>query len=65
MVGGGYLGSVGSAQAGDEPANNVGSSGSDGQNVTCNAYMSPPKDVLTCKVVGGGGEDGAPGAVRH
>jgi hypothetical protein len=24
MVGGGYLGSVGSAQAGDEPGNNVG-----------------------------------------
>jgi len=58
-------GSVGSAQAGDEPGNNVGSPGRDGQSVSCYAYMSPRDDALTCKVVGGDGEDGAPGAVHR
>jgi hypothetical protein len=61
MAGGGYIGSVGSAQAGGEP-DNVGSPGRDGQSVTC--YASPRDDAPTsCNAVGGDGEDGAPGAV--
>jgi hypothetical protein len=62
MLGGGFLGSVGSARAGGEPDSNVGSSGQDGQSATC--YASPRDDAPTsCKAVGGDGEDGAPGAV--
>jgi hypothetical protein len=63
MVGGGFLGSVGSAQAGGEPDSNVGSPGGDGQSVTC--YASSPRDdaPTTCDAVGGDGEDGEPGAV--
>jgi hypothetical protein len=60
MVGGGYLGSVGSAQAGGEPDSNVGSPGRDGKSVTC--YASPRDDApTTCNAVGEDGEDGAPG----
>jgi hypothetical protein len=66
MVGGGYLGSVGSAQAGDEPGGNVGSPGRDGQSVTCYAYVSPREATPTiCNAVGGDGEDGAPGMVHR
>jgi hypothetical protein len=62
MVGGGYLGSVGSAQAGGEPGNIVGSPGRDGQSVTC--YVSPRDEpLIICNAVGGDGEDGAPGGV--
>jgi hypothetical protein len=63
MVGGGYLGSVGSAQAGGDPGNDsiVGSWGRDGVSVTCNAYsVSLRNDSLTCNVVVNG-EGGAPG----
>jgi hypothetical protein len=66
MVGGGYLGSVGSAQAGDEPdSNNVGSPGRDGQSVTCYVYTSPRDDAPICNAVGGDGEDGAPAVVHR
>lgn len=62
MVGGGFLGSVGSAQAGDEPGSDVGSPSLDGLSVTC-AYTVPMRDdALICNVVGDG-EDGAPGSV--
>jgi hypothetical protein len=63
MVGGGFLGSVGSAQAGGDPDNNVGSPGGDGQGATCFAYGSPRDDTSSCNAVGEDGEDGAPGAV--
>ena len=58
MVGGGFLGTVGSAQAGGEPGNNVGSPGGDGLFVTCYAYNAPPlDDTLVCDM--GNGEPGA------
>jgi hypothetical protein len=58
MVGGGYLGSVGSAQAGDEPGYIVGSPGWDGTIVTCHTYsVSPRDDTLVCN--SGNGEPGA------
>jgi hypothetical protein len=63
MVGGAYLGSVGSAQAGGDPDNDsiVGSRGRDGLSITCNAYsVSLRDDALICNVVVNG-EGGAPG----
>jgi hypothetical protein len=64
MVGGGCLGSVGFAQAGDEPGGNVGSPGRDGQSVTCYAHVPPLKATPTiCKAVGRDGKGGAPGTV--
>jgi hypothetical protein len=63
MVGGGYLGSVGSAQAGGDPGtgNIVGSRGRDGLSITCDAYsVSLRDDALSCNVVVNG-ESGAPG----
>lgn len=62
MVGGAYLGSVGSAQAGGNPGNDsiVGSRGRDGLSITCNAYsVSLRDDALVCNVVNG--EGGSPG----
>jgi hypothetical protein len=61
MVGGGYLGSVGSAQAGGESGNNVGSPGRDGQDVTCVA--TPPAELACLRRGGRDGEDLAPGVV--
>ena len=64
MIGGGYLGFAGSAQAGG----NAGTPGRDGQSVTCDAHQPPRDDVLVCNAVagnGGDGEDGAPGAVHR
>jgi hypothetical protein len=58
MVGGGYLGSAGSAQAGDI----VGSPGQDGGSVTCYTPMPSPDNAPVCNAVAAG-EDGAPGAV--
>jgi hypothetical protein len=63
MVGGAYLGSVGSAQAGGDLGNNnnVGSWGRDGLGVTCNAYsVSLRDDALICNVIVNG-YGGAPG----
>jgi hypothetical protein len=58
VVGGGYLGSAGNAQAGDEPdINNVGSPG---QDATCSTHLPGPDGVPICNAVG---QDGAPGAV--
>jgi hypothetical protein len=58
MAGGGYLGSVGSAQAGGVAGNNVGSPERDGVLVTCYAdSMSPLDDTLVCNP--GNGEPGA------
>jgi hypothetical protein len=58
MVGGGFLGSVGSAQAGDKPGNNVGSPGRDGMIVTCYADdVSRLDGTLVCNA--GNGEPGA------
>jgi hypothetical protein len=65
MFGGGYLGSVGSAQAGDEPENNVGSPGRDGEGATCFAHTSPHDDAPICNAVGEDGEDGESGAVHR
>ncbi len=63
MVGGGYLGSAGSAQAGDEPdIHNVGSPGKDGGTVTCYRSLSPYENGPICNAAANG-EDGAPGAV--
>jgi anti-sigma-K factor RskA len=62
MVGGGYLGFVGSAQADSTPGV-AGSPGQDGQNVTCYRYTSQRDDASVCNVMAGDGEDGAPGAV--
>jgi hypothetical protein len=62
MVGGGFLGSVGSATAGGEPENNVGSPGRDGQDATCVVHGPPHDSSRSCTAVGGDGEDGAPGA---
>jgi hypothetical protein len=64
MIAGGYLGSVGFAQAaGDPGTDDVGSSSLDGLSVTCYAYTMPLRDdALICNVVGDG-EDGAPGSV--
>jgi hypothetical protein len=64
MVGGGYLGSVATAQAGGEPGNDdVGSGGWDGLSVTCYAYNPFLRDdALVCNVVGEG-EGGGPGVV--
>jgi hypothetical protein len=64
MVAGGYLGSVGSAQAGGEPGtDDVGSPSLDGLSVTCYAYnLSLRDDALICNVVGDG-EAGPPIAV--
>ena len=60
MVGGGYLGSAGSALAGDDPdINNVGSPGQD-VSVTCYTPMASSDNAPICNAVGG---DGAPGAV--
>jgi hypothetical protein len=57
FMAGGSLGSVGSAQAGDEPGGNAGSPGRDGQSVTCYAYWSPRHDApIICNAVGGDGE---------
>jgi hypothetical protein len=63
MVAGGFLGCIGSAQAGGDPDNNVGSPGRDGESVSCFAYGFSHDDPPICNVVGGDGEDGAPGAV--
>ena len=64
MVGGAYLGSVGSAQAGGgDPGNGniVGSRGRDGLSITCDAYsVSLRDDALICNVAVNG-EGGAPG----
>jgi hypothetical protein len=63
MVGGAYLGSVGSAQAGGDPGNDgiIGSRGRDGLSITCNAYsVSMRDDALICNVVVNGA-GGAPG----
>lgn len=63
IVGGPYLGSVGSAQAGGDPSNDniVGSRGRDGPSVTCNTYsVSLRDDAVICNVVVNG-EGGAPG----
>jgi hypothetical protein len=63
MVGGAYLGSVGSAQAGGDPGNddNVGSWGRDGLSITCDAYsVALGGDALVCNVVVTG-QGGAPG----
>jgi hypothetical protein len=63
MVGGAYLGSIGSAQAGGDPSNDniVGTRGRDGLSVTCNAYsVSLRDDAVICNVVVNG-EGGAPG----
>jgi hypothetical protein len=63
---GGYLGSIGSAQAGEEPGSNAGSPGRDGRSVTCSSYWSPRDNTpVICNVVGEDGEDGAPGAVQR
>ena len=63
---GGYLGSVGAAQAVDEPGGNAGSPGRDGQSVTCYAYWSPREtNPIICNAMGKAGEDGAPGAVHR
>ena len=62
MVGGGYLGSAGSAQAGDKPdEHNVGAPGQD-VSVTCSTPVSSLDHAPVCSAVG---EDGAPGAVYH
>jgi hypothetical protein len=63
MVGGAYLGSVGSAQAGGDPGNGniVGSRGRDGLSITCDAYSVSLRDeALICNVVVNG-EGGVPG----
>jgi hypothetical protein len=66
FMAGGYLGSVGAAQAADEPGGNAGSPGRDGQSVTCYAYWAPRDPMpIICKAVGKDGEDGAPGAVHR
>jgi hypothetical protein len=66
MVGGGFPGSVGSAQAGNGPGN-VGSPGQDGQDVTCSTYnnVTLVHGNVLCNGVGGDGKDGAPGADRR
>ncbi len=64
FMAGGYMGSVGAAQAGDEPSGNAGPPGRDGRSVTCSSYWSPRDNTpVICDVVGEDGEDGAPGAV--
>jgi hypothetical protein len=63
MVGGAYLGSIGSAQAGGDPGNGniVGSRGRDGLSITCDAYSVSLRDeALICNVVVND-EGGAPG----
>jgi hypothetical protein len=70
VAGGGFLGSAGSAQAGDEPdIHNVGSPGQDGGSVTCYGPVSVAHDPQSstdnphiCSVAANG-QDGAPGAV--
>jgi hypothetical protein len=63
MVGGGYLGSTGSAQAGDEPdIHNVGTPGRDGGTVTCYTSPSPNGKAPICNAAANG-EDGTPGVV--
>jgi hypothetical protein len=62
MVGGGHQGSVGSAYAGGEPDDNVGSPGRDGQDTTCFVYRPSHEPSPGCNAVGEDGGDGAPGA---
>jgi hypothetical protein len=59
----GYLGSVGSAYAGGEPDENVGSPGRNGQDTTCFVFRPSHEPSPDCNAVGEDGEDGAPGAV--
>jgi hypothetical protein len=63
MVGGGYLRSLGSAYAGGQPEENVGSPGRDGQDTTCIVNRAPHKPSPDCNAVGEDGGAGAPGAV--
>jgi hypothetical protein len=65
FMAGGYLGSIGSAVAGDEPGGQAGSSGRDRQSVTCYEYWSPRNTPILCNAVGGDGEDGASGMVHR
>jgi hypothetical protein len=63
LAGGGFVGAVGSAYAGDDP-DNVGAPGGDGQDVTCTAY-APPVNVLFCNSVGEDGADGRSSTVHR
>jgi hypothetical protein len=62
-AGAGFLGSVGSAYAGGEPEDNVGSPGRDGQDASCLVLGPPHEPSPNCNAVGEDGGDGAPGAV--
>ena len=62
MVGGGFLGYIGSAQAGGEHGNNVGSPDRDGQSVTCYAYgFSRDGASIWLRCTATPGRPGAPG----
>jgi hypothetical protein len=63
VAGGGFLGTVGSAYAGGEPEDNVGSPGRDGQDASCLVFGPPHEPSRDCNAVGEDGGDGAPGAV--
>jgi hypothetical protein len=63
LAGGGFVGTVGLAYAGDDP-DNVGAPGGDGQDVTCTAY-DPPVNALFCNSVGEDGADGRSSTVHR